>query len=166
MVLRDSFPATLRRAPRPHFHSRFRDRLIGRTSAFGAEYRGSSPRPGTRVPFPSNFRFSWTCFRNVIYRFLEVTDELQRRYQPIRAMGRQPCGLKVSNPIYVEHVGNLYETRDSHSMDGHFVRAFEAASKLQHKLVWPNRAARCAIYEAGKSVRMVFRISFQIDGRV
>ena len=27
----------------------FRDRLIGRTSAFGAEYRGSSPRPGTRI---------------------------------------------------------------------------------------------------------------------
>ena len=26
----------------------FRDRLIGRTSAFEAEYRGSSPRPGTR----------------------------------------------------------------------------------------------------------------------
>jgi hypothetical protein len=30
--------------------SRFRDRLIGRTSAFGAEYRGSSPRPGTKIP--------------------------------------------------------------------------------------------------------------------
>ena len=33
-----------------HYLSRFRDRLIGRTSAFGAEYRGSSPRPGTRFP--------------------------------------------------------------------------------------------------------------------
>src|SRR5438034_6614791 len=31
-----------------HYLDRFRDRLIGRTSAFGAEYRGSSPRPGTR----------------------------------------------------------------------------------------------------------------------
>src|SRR5229473_1885515 len=30
---------------------RFRDRLIGRTSAFGAEYRGSSPRPGTKFIF-------------------------------------------------------------------------------------------------------------------
>src|SRR5260370_1622101 len=33
-----------------HYLSRFRDRLIGRTSAFGAEYRGSSPRPGTKFP--------------------------------------------------------------------------------------------------------------------
>ena len=29
----------------------FRDRLIGRTSAFEAEYRGSSPRPGTKFFF-------------------------------------------------------------------------------------------------------------------
>ena len=29
---------------------RFRDRLIGRTSAFGAEYPGSSPGPGTKLP--------------------------------------------------------------------------------------------------------------------
>jgi hypothetical protein len=38
--------------------SQFRDRLIGRTSAFGAEYPGSSPGPGTRIlptlnPLPS-----------------------------------------------------------------------------------------------------------------
>src|SRR5690349_25099445 len=32
-------------------YKRFRDRLIGRTSAFGAEYRGSSPRPGTKLFF-------------------------------------------------------------------------------------------------------------------
>ncbi len=48
----------------------------------------------------------------------------------------------------------------------HTVKAFKAASKLQHKLVWTNRAGRFAIYEAGRGVLMVFRISFQIDGRV
>src|SRR3977135_3352040 len=32
------------------FQYQFRDRLIGRTSAFGAEYPGSSPGPGTN-PF-------------------------------------------------------------------------------------------------------------------
>ena len=30
-----------------NFFQPFRDRLIGRTSAFGAEYPGSSPGPGT-----------------------------------------------------------------------------------------------------------------------
>ena len=96
------------------------------------------------------------CFRNVIYRFLEVTDELQRRYTWMRVMGRQPCRLKVSNPIYVEHAGNLYEIRDSHSMDGHFVRAFEAASKSQQKLVWSGWAARFAISEVERVLRTSF----------
>ena len=36
---------------------RFRDRLIGRTSAFEAEYRGSSPRPGTN--FFHGFVLPW-----------------------------------------------------------------------------------------------------------
>src|SRR5229473_5656464 len=31
-----------------NFFCPFRDRLIGRTSAFGAEYPGSSPGPGTK----------------------------------------------------------------------------------------------------------------------
>src|SRR5882762_4580077 len=31
------------------FQYQFRDRLIGRTSAFGAEYPGSSPGPGTNL---------------------------------------------------------------------------------------------------------------------
>src|SRR5437868_13636706 len=34
-----------------HYLGRFRDRLIGRTSAFGAEYPGSSPGPGTSSIF-------------------------------------------------------------------------------------------------------------------
>jgi hypothetical protein len=37
-----------------HYLGRFRDRLIGRTSAFGAEYRGSSPRPGTKIRLDAN----------------------------------------------------------------------------------------------------------------
>src|SRR6266851_3526815 len=37
-------------SPLLDFLERFRDRLIGRTSAFGAEYPGSSPGPGTTLP--------------------------------------------------------------------------------------------------------------------
>src|ERR1051326_2396571 len=39
-----------RRFPLLQFSNLFRDRLIGRTSAFGAEYPGSSPGPGTNLP--------------------------------------------------------------------------------------------------------------------
>src|SRR6267143_6782694 len=43
------------------FQYQFRDRLIGRTSAFGAEYPGSSPGPGTnpfRRPCQPTFRLA------------------------------------------------------------------------------------------------------------
>ena len=84
------------------------------------------------------------CFRNVIYRFLEVTDELQRRYTWMRVMGRQPCRLKVSNPIYVEHTGNLYEIRDSHSTDGHFVKSVRGRIEI---------AAKASLVGLGSEIR-------------
>src|SRR5260370_1844674 len=45
-----------------HYLCRFRDRLIGRTSAFGAEYRGSSPRPGTRICLPPRTKLHSQAF--------------------------------------------------------------------------------------------------------
>ena len=41
------YPAVHKFSALLEFLLRFRDRLIGRTSAFGAEYPGSSPGPGT-----------------------------------------------------------------------------------------------------------------------
>ena len=46
--------------PLLHFYHRFRDRLIGRTSAFGAEYPGSSPGPGANA-FPLTPRLVADC---------------------------------------------------------------------------------------------------------
>jgi len=67
-------------------------------------------------------------------------------------MGRQPCGLKVSNPIYVEHTGNLYEIRDSHSTDGHFVKSVRGRIEIAAKASLVGLGSEIRDLRGGKSV--------------
>src|SRR5882724_4788789 len=63
---------------------------------------------------------------------------------------RQLCHSRVSNPIHVEHVGNLCEVRESHSVDGTVCKSVRGRIEIATKASSVRPAARFAISEVDR----------------
>src|SRR5467141_1612897 len=86
------------------FQYQFRDRLIGRTSAFGAEYPGSSPGPGTNLfrrlhqrTFASLLHFPLRCKKkqlSITFSYARIRPLSHNQRATIQ--GPPPGGMRIA----------------------------------------------------------------------
>ena len=78
----------------------------------------------------------------------------------IALLFRQACGSRVSNPIHVEHLGNLSEVRSLIQWTEHFCKSVRGRIEIATKASLVSAGSEIRDLRGGKSVLTVFRTTY------